>query len=99
MPEEQFKLSVYIGGSHGDLPERLVKVTEAVIVSDIVSWWDSGIDGAAHQEPGVKVAAILDRMGVLAALQVVEGWFWESGQTGILVEIGPTFLRSFERES
>lgn len=98
MPE-QFKLSVYIGGSHGDLPERLLAMCEVVTATSIGIWWESGIDGVPLTQQGVRVDATTDQIRVVPTLDLIEVWFRESGLPTILVEMAPTFLRSLERDS
>ena len=98
MPE-QFKLTVYIGGSHGDLPDRLIATTEWVTTSELTIYWESGLDGVPLSQSGVKVEAVTDRPRVIPTLYLIEDWLNDSDLDGTAVEIEPTFLRKIERGS
>lgn len=96
---EQYKLTIYVGGPANDLPDRLVHHTEVIITSKCVAYWDSGIDGVPAMQPGTRIEATTDRYRVPVVIDTVEKWFRESDYPTVMLEIADTFLRRIDRDS
>jgi hypothetical protein len=88
---EQFHLTVYTAGPIETLAEILAGTLDAISVTEITGWWDTGI-GVQSQEAS-KVEGIGDLLRVTQALYQVEAWSRESGEPPAMVEIYETFAR------